>query len=53
MFPKNITEHKMKKRNTRKFKVNFARTKRYKNSAIPYMVKLMNEEEETRKIIMK
>ena len=53
MFPTNITEHKMKKETLEKFKVNFARTKRYKKSAIPYMVKLMNEEEETRKIIMK
>ena len=43
----------MKKRNTREFKVNFARTKRYQKSEIPHMVKLMNEEEETRKIIMK
>ena len=52
MFPKNISEYKMKKRNTRNFKVYFTKTKRYQKSAIPYIVKLMNEEEETRKIIL-
>ena len=30
MFPKKISKHLMKKRNIKKYKVNFARTKRYK-----------------------
>ena len=46
MFPKNIRKHGMKTRKTRKFKVNFARTKRYKNSAIPYMANLLNKDDE-------
>ena len=42
----------MKKRSEESFKVNFARTKRYKKSAIPYMVKLLNSEaEEKRKLL--
>ena len=51
MFPKKESNHKMKKRSEESFKVNFARTKRYKKSAIPYMVKLLNiEAEEKRKL---
>ena len=33
MFPKKENMHQMKKRNTQKYKVNFAKTKRYKKSA--------------------
>ena len=52
MFPKNQTEHKMKKRKTRKFKINFAKTKRYKKSAIPYMANLLNKDDERKNLMM-
>ena len=52
MFPKNVTEHKMKTRKSKGFKVQLAKTKRYKNSAIPYMVNLLNKEFTEKKKIM-
>ena len=52
IFPKNITNHKMKKRNTRKYQVNKANTKRYQQSAVPYMVNLLNAEEKRKKKLL-
>ena len=53
MFPKYLSKHKMKKRKTPKFKVNMAKTERYKKSSIPYMVQLLNQDNENRKAVMK
>ena len=52
MFPKKINKHLMKKRNIKKYKVNFARTKRYKKSAIPFMAELLNKEDQEKKLMM-
>ena len=52
MFPKNITKHTMKKRKTQRFKTRLAKTKRFKKSAIPYMVRLLNKDYENRKLKM-
>ena len=40
-------------RNPEKFKVNFARTKRYGNSTIPTLQRLMNNEELKKKISLR
>ena len=53
MFPKRITIHKMKKRKEMKYSVRFARTKRYKKSTIPYMVGLLNSENEKKQAQLK
>ena len=45
MFPVNTTSHSMMKRNCDKFKVNRAITERYKKSAIPYMQRMLNDED--------
>ena len=45
MFPENIKSHKMDTRVKEKFKVDFAHTQRFKNSAIIYMQNLLNENE--------
>ena len=42
----------MKRRKERKFKVGKLKTERYKKSAIPYMVQLLNNDAEERKSIM-
>ena len=51
MLPKNISKHEMKTRKTRKFKVNFARTKLYKNSSIPYIANLLNKDDGEKSIV--
>ena len=43
LFPVCKSNHSMKKRNQRKFKVNYARTERYKRSPIVYMQNLLND----------
>ena len=43
----------MKKRKVKKFRVIKARTKRYKDSAIPYMQNLLNVEDERKVAWMK
>ena len=43
MFPVNETSHSMMKRHSEKFKVNKATTNRYKLSAIPYMQRMLND----------
>ena len=45
LFPKNESDHSMTKRNTDAFKVVRASTERFHKSAIPSMVKLLNEHE--------
>ena len=42
MFPKKEEKHMMKKRKNEKFTVKIIRTQRYKKSAIPHMVSLLN-----------
>ena len=48
LFP--VNNNKRLLRNSEAFKVKFAKTKRYMNSAIPYMQNLLNEDEETKRI---
>ena len=50
MFPINKIYHSMKLRNQEKYVVKFANTDRLKNSAIPYMQRLLNNEINTKKI---
>ena len=45
LFSKNESDHSMTKRNTNAFKVVRASTERFQKSAIPSMVKLLNENE--------
>ena len=52
-FPKRKSHHKMKKRKAEKYVKNKARTKRYQNSAIPYMLKLLNKDDAERNSILK
>ena len=44
MFPLNEIQHNMEKRCNEKFKVNHARTERYRHSAIPYLQRLLNSQ---------
>ena len=53
MFPKNESRHGMNLRTKNKFKLNKLRTNRYKKSAIPYMQELLNNDERSRKQLMK
>ena len=53
LFPKQKNIHQMRKRKTKKFKVNKTKTKRYQRSAIPYMQKLLNEENDRQNTILK
>ena len=51
IFPEN-EKSSMKTRNQERFKVNFANRERYKNSAIPYLQRMLNScESEKNKII--
>ena len=45
IFPMKTTSHSMVQRSSEKFKVNKAITERYKKSAIPYMQRLLNNED--------
>ena len=47
MFPLNNKNHQMETRNTEKYDVQFANTARLQNSAIIYMQRLLNENEDT------
>ena len=52
-FEKDYKLHKMNTRSKNVFKVRTSRTKRFQQSSIPYMVKLLNNElKEKRKIIV-
>ena len=44
MFPRNKKKHKMKTRSPNVFQILKAKTKRYKKSAIPHMVSLLNKD---------
>ena len=52
MFPKSKQKHSMIKRKTRKYLTRKTRTNRMEKSAIPYMTKLLNDEESEKKKIM-
>ena len=47
-FPIKKNKHAMKKRNTMMFQTNKTRTERYRRSAIPYMQRLLNKEENSK-----
>ena len=49
LFPLNSQKHVMKVRNPLKYRVNKANTERYKCSSIPYMQRLLNDENKKRK----
>ena len=53
MFPLKKTNHPMKRRKTDKFQTFKAKTKRYKNSALPYMRRLLNAENEEKDTLLK
>ena len=42
MFPLEVKDHNMEKRNIKKFKVNHAKTERYFQSSIPYLQRMLN-----------
>ena len=44
LFPLRITKHQMNVRNSEKFHVNSSNTKRYKDSAVPFLQGLLNKE---------
>ena len=44
LFPENINDHIMETRHQEKFKILHANTNRFKNSSIPYMQRLLNNE---------
>ena len=52
-FPRKKKLHKMKKRKENIFVINKAHTKRYKNTAIPYMQQLLNVENKEKQMILK
>ena len=52
MFPRNKKNHKMKTRSPNVFQIQKAKTKRYKKSAIPHMVNLLNNDALQNKKIM-
>ena len=43
MFPKHLNQSNMSVRNFEKYHVNHARTERYKNGAIPFLQRKLNE----------
>ena len=49
MFPERESRCDIKLRNAEKYKVNFAKTTRYQNSAIPQMQKMLNDDETKRR----
>ena len=44
LFPLRMTRHQMNVRNSEKFHVNHSNTKRYKESAVPFLQELLNKE---------
>ena len=44
MFPVNEMHHDMEKRNNERYKVNKAKTERYRQSSIPYLQRLLNSQ---------
>ena len=53
LFPLKNQNHGMKVRQPLKYQVNKANTERYKNSSIPYMQRLLNDDIKKRKRDMK
>ena len=53
MFSANKSKHQMITRKHKKFHEKISTTNRYKKSAIPYMTRLLNEENEKRNQFMK
>ena len=53
LFPKNKTNHRMKKRKVKLFKTNRTNTQRYRRSAIPYMQELLNKENAEKQMLLK
>ena len=49
LFPLNNQRHGMKVRNPLKYHIKMANTERYKTSSIPYMQKLLNDDNKKRK----
>ena len=49
LFPLKSSKHVMSVRNPLKYQINKANTERYKNSAIPYLQRLLNREHLKRK----
>ena len=52
MFSKKGKSHAMKKRGQELYKIKMIKTKRYKKSAIPYMARLFNTDQEKRRKIV-
>ena len=53
MFPMHMSKHEMKKRHEEKYNLSKSNSKRYENSAIPNMIKLLNKEYKEKKESMK
>ena len=53
MFPINRKKHHMDKRNNEKYFVTKSFTERHKNSALPYMQRMLNDREKQKQKIMK
>ena len=51
IFKKNKKKHKMKTKNPNKYEIQHAYTSRFKNSAIPYMRRLLNLENKKEKVL--
>ena len=52
VFPLTDSKHIMRKRNPKKFKEFRINTRRYQKSALPYMKKLLNKNEESKRKIL-
>ena len=53
LFQLKVNNHQMIKRKTRKYQPIKIKTERYKKSAIPYMTKLLNNDNEAKHSILK
>ena len=53
MFPLNSKEHIMKTRDNNIYKINYGKSKRYKDSAIPAMQRLLNRDLKEPKLVFK
>jgi hypothetical protein len=52
IFQKVKSEHKMKKRKSKRFQNRRIKTQRYKKSAVPYMTNLLNDDHDERRLIL-
>ena len=53
LFPLRRVKHEMVARNSEKYKVNSSNTLRYKESAVPFLQRLLNKDNHERKRILK